>query len=120
MIKDIVLISLSLLFCMCSCAPGEIQPPPKPAKIATEPGAGASKGFAHIGVLKVLESNKLPVHVIVATSAGSFVGALYTYGFDAFELQQLSFSIEKNDIIDVAIPGILELITRLKQEGRID
>ncbi len=89
---------------MCSCAPKEIQPPPKPAKIALVLGAGASRGFAHIGVLKVLESNKTPVHMIVGTSAGSFVGALYAYGFDAFELQKLSFAIEKNEIIDLAVP----------------
>lgn len=87
-----------------SCAPKEILPPPKPAKIAVVLGAGASKGFAHIGVLKVLESNKIPVHMIVGTSAGSFVGALYAYGYNAFELQRLSFSIEKGDIIDLTIP----------------
>ncbi|TAL22570.1 MAG: patatin-like phospholipase family protein, partial [Nitrospirae bacterium] len=67
-------------------------------------GAGASKGFAHIGVLKVLESNKIPVHMIVGTSAGSFVGSLYAYGYNAFELQRLSFSIEKGDVVDLMIP----------------
>ncbi len=46
-------------------------PPPKPAKIAVVLGAGASKGFAHVGVLKVLESQKIPIHLIVGTSAGS-------------------------------------------------
>ncbi|MDO9287982.1 MAG: patatin-like phospholipase family protein [Thermodesulfovibrionales bacterium] len=75
-----------------------------PAKIAVVLGAGASKGFAHIGVLKVLESNKIPVHMIVGTSAGSFVGSLYAYGYNAFDLQKLSFSIEKGDVIDLAIP----------------
>ena len=76
----------------------------KPAKIAVVLGAGAAKGFAHVGVLKVLESNKIPVHMVVGTSAGSFVGALYAYGFSAFELQKISFSIERDDIIDLTIP----------------
>jgi len=51
----------------------------------------------------VLESNKIPVHMIVGTSAGSFVGALYAYGFNAFELQKLSFALEKNDIVDLTV-----------------
>ena len=77
-----------------------VQPPPKPAKIALVLGAGSSKGFAHIGVLKILESNKIPIHMIVGTSVGSAVGSLYAYGYDAFKLQKLSFSIEKDDVID--------------------
>ena len=77
-----------------------VQPPPRPAKIALVLGAGSSKGFAHIGVLKILESNKIPIHMIVGTSVGSAVGSLYAYGYDAFKLQKLSFSIEKDDVID--------------------
>jgi NTE family protein len=104
MSKNLFIALLTLLLFFCSCAPREIQPPPKPAKVALVLGAGASKGFAHIGVIKVLEANKIPVHMIVGTSAGSFVGALYAYGFNAFELQKLSFAIEKNDIIDLTVP----------------
>lgn len=85
-------------------APPLVQPPPKPAKIALVLGAGASKGFAHIGVLKILEMNKIPVHMIVGTSVGSVVGSLYAYGLNAFELQKLSFSIEQKDIVDLTIP----------------
>jgi NTE family protein len=83
--------------------PPTVQPPPKPAKIALVLGAGSSKGFAHIGVLKILESNKIPIHLIVGTSVGSVVGSLYAYGYDAFSLQKLSFSIEKEDIADPLI-----------------
>jgi len=81
-----------------------VQPPPIPAKIALVLGAGASKGFAHIGVLKVLETNKIPVHMIVGTSVGSVVGGLYAYGLSAFELHKLSSSIEQKDIVDLTIP----------------
>jgi len=80
-----------------------IQPPPKPAKIALVLGAGSSKGFAHIGVLKILELNKIPIHMIVGTSVGSAVGSLYAYGMDAFSLQKLAFSVEKGDLIDPLI-----------------
>jgi NTE family protein len=99
------LISIVCIFILISCAPKEIvQPPLKPAKVALVLGAGASKGFAHIGVLKVLESNKIPVHMIVGTSAGSFVGSLYAYGYNAFQLQKMAIAIEKGDIADLSIP----------------
>lgn len=102
---SIFFLSLFFIFSIFSCAPKEeVKPPLPPAKIAVVLGAGASKGFAHIGVLKVLEANKIPVHMIVGTSAGSFVGSLYAYGYNAFDLQKLSFSIEKGDVIDLAIP----------------
>ena len=84
--------------------PPVVEPSPKPAKIGLVLGAGSSKGFAHIGVLKILESNKIPIHMIVGTSIGSIVGSLYAYGYDAFQLQKLSFSIETGDIIDLTIP----------------
>jgi len=101
--RSSVIIFLILSLFVTSCAPKVIQPS-KPAKIAVVLGAGASRGFAHIGVLKVLESNKIPVHMIVGTSAGSFVGSLYAYGYNAFQLQELSFSLERSDIIDFGIP----------------
>jgi NTE family protein len=94
---------IALAFLMFSCVPG-VLPPSKPVKIAVVLGAGASKGFAHIGVLKVLESNRIPIHMIVGTSAGSFVGSLYAYGYNAFQLQELSFSLQRSDIIDFGIP----------------
>jgi NTE family protein len=42
--------------------------------------------------------------MIVGTSVGSAVGCLYAYGYSAFELQKMSFSIEKGDILDLTIP----------------
>ena len=99
-----LLMSLVIFVSIFSCAPKETRPTQKQAKVAVVLGAGVSKGFAHIGVLKVLESNKIPVHMIVGTSAGSFVGSLYSYGFNAFELQKLSFTLEKDDIVDLTIP----------------
>jgi NTE family protein len=75
-----------------------------PAKVAVVLGAGASRGFTHIGALKILEANRVPIHLIVGTSAGSFVGSLSAYGFTAFQIQSLSFSIEKGDIADLTVP----------------
>jgi len=67
-------------------------------------GAGASKGFAHIGVLKILETNKVPIHMIVGTSAGAFVGCLSAYGYDAYQLQRIAIAIDKGEIADLTVP----------------
>lgn len=87
-----------------ACAGKEVLPPPKPAKVAIVLGAGASKGFAHIGVLKVLESQKIPIHMVVGTSVGSFVGSLYAYGFDAMTLHTIALSLEKDAVVDLTFP----------------
>ncbi len=97
-------LSLLLLF---ACLPKAIPPPlppPRPAKVAVVLGAGASKGFAHVGVLKVLESQKIPIHLIVGTSAGSFVGSLYAYGYDVFQLQTMAMALLKDDVVDLTLP----------------
>jgi NTE family protein len=104
MMKALASILIFFLFSVVSCAPREIKPAPKPAKVALVLGAGSARGFAHVGVLKVLESNKIPVHLIVGTSAGSFVGSMYAYGYNSFQLQKMSFSMEKGDIIDLTVP----------------
>ena len=48
---------------------------------------GASRGFAHVGVIKVLEAQGIPIDIIVGTSAGSLTGALYAYYADAAALE---------------------------------
>jgi NTE family protein len=101
--SSIILFSILAVTFFTGCLPKEM-PPPKPAKVALVLGAGASKGFAHIGVLKVMEANRIPIHIIVGTSAGSFVGSMYAYGLDAYQLQQLAFDIEKTDVVDLTLP----------------
>lgn len=92
---------------LLSCAPKEmakeVTPQPRPAKVAVVLGAGASKGFAHIGVLKVLETQKVPIHMVVGTSAGSLVGSLYASGIKAFDLQGIALKLEKSDVLDYRI-----------------
>ena len=80
----------------CSLINTLFPPPAKPAKIALVLGGGGSKGFAHIGVLKVLEAQKIPVHMVVGTSAGS----VYASGKSAFELQEIALKMDKDKIID--------------------
>jgi NTE family protein len=88
----------------CAATVSSRIPPQRPAKIALVLGAGASKGFAHVGVLKILETSKVPIHMIVGTSVGSFVGSLYAYGYDAYALQKIAMSLERSDVGELTIP----------------
>ncbi len=101
-----VFLGCLFLFVSCATTPHGTppQPLPKPAKVAVVLGAGAAKGFAHIGVLKVLESHRIPVHMVVGTSVGSLVGSLYAYGYNPYELQTIAFAISKDDVADYTIP----------------
>jgi len=91
----------------------EIQPttsamplpsPPQPVKVALVLGAGAAKGFAHIGILKVLEANQVPIHMVVGTSVGSLVGSLYAYGYNPLQVQAIALALEKSDLFDLVLP----------------
>ena len=73
-------------------------------------GGGAARGFAHIGVIKVLEAQGLTPDIIVGTSAGAVVGALYASGNNGFELQKLAFKLDETKISDWSVPdrGVLK------------
>jgi len=93
-----------LVLLVAGCLPKAVPTTSRPAKVALVLGAGAAKGFAHVGAIKVLESQRVPIHMIVGTSAGSFVGSLYAYGFSAFQLQDLAMGLQKDDVADFTIP----------------
>ena len=95
---------LLVVACMPKAIPPPAPPPPRQAKVALVLGAGASRGFAHVGVLKVLDAQKVPIHLIVGTSSGSFVGGLYACGIDVYQLQKMALAIQKDDVVDLTIP----------------
>ena len=72
-----------------------------PIKIGIALGGGAAKGFAHIGVIKMLEANGFAPAVVAGTSAGSVVGALYASGLTAFELQEKAIAMDEANIRDL-------------------
>jgi len=80
-------------------------PPPAPVKlrIGLALGGGAAKGFAHIGVIKMLEASGIHPDVVAGTSAGSVVGALYASGLDAFQMQKVAFGLDEAKIRDVQL-----------------
>jgi NTE family protein len=103
----LVPVALILTVFLCSCQtinPPEVkQEPRREPKIALVLGGGAAKGFAHVGVIRVLEQEKIPIHMIVGTSVGSLIGGIYAANPDAFQLEWLAHRIERNDILDVSL-----------------
>ena len=75
---------------------------PRP-RIALVLGGGAARGFAHVGVIRVLEQEKIPIDLVVGTSVGSLIGALYAYHANRFELEWAAFSMEKAELFDYTI-----------------
>jgi len=75
------------------------KPAPKP-KIALALGGGAAKGFAHVGVIRVLEQNGIVPDIVTGTSAGSIVGAIYASGVDGEALRYRALRINESDLRD--------------------
>ena len=65
---------------------------------------GGAKGAAHVGVLKVLEENDIPIDMIVGTSMGAIVGGLYAIGYSASELDSLIMAQDWNVVMSDRIP----------------
>jgi NTE family protein len=79
-------------------------PPPRKIKIGLALGGGAARGFAHIGVIKALEAQGIYPDIVVGTSAGSVVGAMYAAGNDGFALQKIAMDMDEATISDWALP----------------
>jgi NTE family protein len=75
-------------------------------KIALVLSGGGAKGFAHIGVLKVLEEEGIPIDLIVGTSMGSLVGGIYSLGYNALELEGLVKSLNWEKTLSDEVPRI--------------
>tara|TARA_B100000809_G_scaffold133377_1_gene131074 strand:+ start:36 stop:983 length:948 start_codon:yes stop_codon:yes gene_type:complete len=76
------------------------------SKIGLALGSGAARGWAHIGVIKALENENIPIHFISGSSVGSYVGAVYSGG--GFEsLKEFALSMDRKKVlsyIDVVFP----------------
>lgn len=115
--RRLSVVLLAVLLSACATPPPPAPPPaptvvaPKPPiKIALVLGGGAARGFAHIGVIKALEAQGIVPDIVVGTSAGSVVGALYASGMRGFDLQKLALGMEEDMLSDWTLPnrGVLK------------
>ncbi|MEO7953668.1 MAG: patatin-like phospholipase family protein, partial [Polaromonas sp.] len=81
-----------------------VTPVKKPLKIGLALGGGAARGFAHVGVIAVLEEAGLKPQLVVGTSAGSLVAAIYASGKTGAQLQQTALGMEEVAITDWMLP----------------
>ncbi|HOQ09901.1 MAG TPA: patatin-like phospholipase family protein [Syntrophomonadaceae bacterium] len=73
-------------------------------------GGGGLRGFAHIGVLQVLEDKRIPISYLSGTSAGALVAALYASGLSAYRIEELARSLQPSDYLDYNISGLFKYI----------
>jgi len=114
------LLALSAVLSMGACSvfqesPAPAPPPPsvvvapkaapRPPKIGLALGGGAARGFAHIGVLQVLEEQGIKPDLVVGTSAGSVVATLYAAGKTPAELTNMAMTLDESTITDWVFPG---------------
>ena len=105
-------LALGTVVLLAGCAsvvPKEEPSPPQPVakrppKIGLALGGGAARGFAHVGVIQVLEEAGLRPDLVVGTSAGSMVAALYASGRTGSQLQQVAEAMEEAAFTDWTLP----------------
>ncbi len=85
--------------------PAVVKPIPRPPRIGLALGGGAARGFAHIGVIQVLEENGIRPDFVAGTSAGSLVATLYASGKNGAELGALAEAMDESAFTDWAFPG---------------
>lgn len=84
--------------------PTQVQPERRQARIGLALGGGAARGFAHVGVIQVLEEAGMPPQLVTGTSAGSLVAALYASGKSPQELRRVAETMEEAEITDWMLP----------------
>src|SRR6188508_435993 len=86
--------ALFLLICL---GLGTAQPQAARPRIGLVLSGGGARGAAHIGVLKVLEENRVPIDAIAGTSMGAVVGGLYASGLSAADIERVMTSVDWQD-----------------------
>jgi NTE family protein len=76
---------------------------PAPQHVGLALGGGAARGFAHIGVLEVLEEAGIPIHSIAGCSSGAIIGALYAAGISAHAQHELVRGMRWNSVSTLSL-----------------
>ena len=113
--RKCLLIGLFLVLILSGCATkippvSNPQPPEAPVVTKREPkiglalGGGAARGFAHVGVIQVLEEAGIRPALVSGTSAGSLVAAFYASGKNGLQLQQIAETMDEATFADWMLP----------------
>ena len=118
---------------LCASVAAAAEPLPAPAAATETPASerpagerprigvvlsgGGSRGFAHVGVLRVLEQMRIPVDAVAGTSMGAVVGGLYASGMSAAEIEDLAIRTDWNEAFRDRSPRA-NLSFRRKQDDR--
>lgn len=84
--------------------PPLVEPARRAPRLGLALGGGAARGFAHVGVIQVLEQNGIRPDLVVGTSAGSLVAALYASGKNGAELERAALAMEEATLTDWTLP----------------
>ena len=95
---------LSIVFLSCHVQAAQDEGGSERPKIGLVLSGGGARGAAHVGVLKVLEENRIPIDVISGTSFGAIVGGLYAAGYSAEELEDIMRNIDWTDSLSGRAP----------------
>ena len=108
-------IALGLFLSGCTSLVADKNALPQPSTAAIEPlrseraivalalGSGGSRGFAHVGVIKALEAQGIKPEIVVGTSSGAIVAALYAAGLSGEQLEAVAARVDESDLIDVSV-----------------
>ena len=84
--------------------PPVVHPPQRPPRLGLALGGGAARGFAHVGVIQVLEQAGIRPDLVVGTSAGSLVAAMYASGMNGAQLEKAALTMEEATLTDWTLP----------------
>jgi NTE family protein len=91
--------------------------PTTPVRVALVLGSGGARGYAHVGVIKVLEKAGIPIDLIVGASAGSIIGGVYADSADAAKLEKIMLSSNMRSFVDInLLPAHGGLITGIQEQ----
>jgi NTE family protein len=109
--RRVLLLTVAALLAGCGSAPKAPEPVVPPQPVAKRPpriglalGGGAARGFAHVGVIQVLEEAGIKPELVVGTSAGSLVAALYASGRNGAQLEKTAIEMDEAAFADWTLP----------------
>ncbi|MGQ9734622.1 MAG: patatin-like phospholipase family protein [Candidatus Bipolaricaulia bacterium] len=85
-------------------------------KIGVALGGGGARGYAHIGVLRILQQEGVPIDIVVGTSMGAIIGGAYAVGLDMTKLEKILTNLDLNKLLDLPSSPVATVAGRIASE----